>query len=202
MLPTTPPSSFPHWIGTSFVTSRVTAEIKENSEVSSHRRHYDFCLDCSTTSCSRECKLMRILKKAQGKVHVAGKLMNPSASQSQASQACEWNHLQVTHTISVLHCAHLRMKCSLGISSFLEEISSPSHWVVSLLFLCINRWGRLSYLSLLFLGTLHSNGYIFPFSPLPLASLLFSAICQASSDNRFCLFAFLFLGDGLDPCLL
>ena len=132
MLPTTPPSSFPHWIGTSFVTSRVTAEIKENSEASSHRRHYDFCLDCSTTSCSRECKIMRIFKKAQGKVLVAGKLMNPSASQSQASQACEWNHLQVTHTISVLHCAHLRMKCSLGISSFLEAISSLSQSIVFL----------------------------------------------------------------------
>ena len=37
------------------------------------------------------------------------------------------------------------------------------------------------------------------FSPLPLASLLFSAICKASSDNHF---AFLFLGEGLDPCLL
>ena len=32
------------------------------------------------------------------------------------------------------------------------------------LFLCIDHWGRLSYLSLLFFGTLHSNGYIFPFS--------------------------------------
>ena len=30
------------------------------------------------------------------------------------------------------------------------------------LFLCINHWGRLSYLSFLFFGTLHSNGYIFP----------------------------------------
>ena len=29
--------------------------------------------------------------------------------------------------------------------------------------LCTDRWGRLSYLSLLFFGTLHSNGYIFPF---------------------------------------
>ena len=27
----------------------------------------------------------------------------------------------------------------------------------------IDRWGRLSYLSWLFFGTLHSNGYIFPF---------------------------------------
>ena len=31
-----------------------------------------------------------------------------------------------------------------------------------LLFLCIDHWGKLSYLSLLFFETLHSNGYIFP----------------------------------------
>ena len=31
------------------------------------------------------------------------------------------------HTISVLYCAHLCMKCSFGISDFLEEISSLSH---------------------------------------------------------------------------
>ena len=31
------------------------------------------------------------------------------------------------------------------------------------LFLCIDHWGRLSYLSLLLFGTLHSNGYTFPF---------------------------------------
>ena len=31
------------------------------------------------------------------------------------------------------------------------------------LFLCTDHWGRLSYLYLLFFGTLHSNGYIFPF---------------------------------------
>ena len=40
--------------------------------------------------------------------------------------------------------------------------------------------------------------YIF-FSPLPFISLLFSAICKASSDK---LFAFLFLGNDLDHCLL
>ena len=60
------------------------------------------------------------------------------------------------------------------------------------LFLCINNWGRLSYLSLLFFGTLHSNGCIFPF-PLPLTSLLFSAICKASLDNHFA-FLHLFIG--------
>ena len=39
------------------------------------------------------------------------------------------------------------------------------------------------------------------FSPLLFASLLFTAICKASSMS-FCLFAFIFLGDSLDPCLL
>ena len=29
--------------------------------------------------------------------------------------------------VSVLYCAHLCMKCSLGISNFLEEISSLLH---------------------------------------------------------------------------
>ena len=47
------------------------------------------------------------------------------------------------------------------------------------------------YLSLLF-GTLHSNGYIF--SPLAFASLLFIAMCKASSDNHFAFFCFFFLG--------
>ena len=37
------------------------------------------------------------------------------------------------------------------------------------------------------------------FSPLPFASLLFTAVCKASSDNHF---GFLFLGDSLYSCLL
>ena len=40
------------------------------------------------------------------------------------------------------------------------------------------------------------------FSPLLFTSLLFSAICKASSDNHFAFFAFLFIGVGFDPCLL
>ena len=55
------------------------------------------------------------------------------------------------------------MKCSLGISNFLEEISSLSHSIVFLYFCAVIIWGRLSYLSWLFFGTLHSDGYIFPF---------------------------------------
>ena len=41
------------------------------------------------------------------------------------------------HTISVLYWAHLCMKCSLGISNFLEEISSLSHSVVFLHFFAL-----------------------------------------------------------------
>ena len=40
------------------------------------------------------------------------------------------------------------------------------------------------------------------FSPLLFASLLFTAIYKASSDSQFAFFAFLFLEDGLDSCLL
>ena len=38
---------------------------------------------------------------------------------------------------SVLYCVHLCMKCSLGISNFLEEISSLSHSVVFLYFFAL-----------------------------------------------------------------
>ena len=41
------------------------------------------------------------------------------------------------HTISVLYCAYLCMKCSLGISDFLEETSSLSHSIVSLYFFAL-----------------------------------------------------------------
>ena len=38
------------------------------------------------------------------------------------------------HAIFVLYCAHLCMKCSLGISTFLEDIASISHSIVFLYF--------------------------------------------------------------------
>ena len=62
------------------------------------------------------------------------------------------------------------MKYSLGISNFLEEIASLFYSVV-FLFLCILHLRRVSHLSLLFFGTLHSNEHIFPF--LLCLSLLF-----------------------------
>ena len=58
---------------------------------------------------------------------------------------------------------------------------------------------RLSCLSLLFFGTLHSNEYIFFFSPLPFTSLLFTAICKPSTDSHFSFFYFFFLGMVLIP---
>ena len=65
------------------------------------------------------------------------------------------------------------------------------------LFLCMYQWWRLSYLSLLFFGTLHSNGYIYPF--LLCLSLLFIAVCKASSDNHFAFLHFFLLGMVLIP---
>ena len=82
--------------------------------------------------------------------------------------------------------------------NFLEETSSLSHSVVFLLFLCIDHWGRFSYLSLLFFGTLHSDAYL-SFSPLLFTSLLFTAICKASPDSHFAFLDFFSMGMVLIP---
>ena len=57
---------------------------------------------------------------------------------------------------------------SLSLALFLvmlPKVHLTSHSRCFPLFLCIDHLGRLSYLSLLFFGTLHSDGYIFPFLP-------------------------------------
>ena len=80
------------------------------------------------------------------------------------------------------------MKCSLGISNFLEEISSLSHFVVFLYFFAL----------------ITEEGFlIFPCYSLELCiqllisflftSLPFTAICKASSDNHLAFLHFLFL---------
>ena len=84
------------------------------------------------------------------------------------------------------------MKCSLVSLIFLKR----SLVFPILLFSSISlHWSlRKAFLSLLAI-LLHSNGSIFPFLLcLPLTSLLFSAICKASSDNYFALLHFLFWG--------
>ena len=85
------------------------------------------------------------------------------------------------------------MKCSLGISNFLEEIPSLSHSVVFLYFFAlITEEGFLSLLAILWNSAL--KWVYLSFFPLPLAYLLFWAICKASSDDHFVFLHFFFLG--------
>ena len=75
------------------------------------------------------------------------------------------------------------MKCSLAISNFLEEISSISHYIVFLYFFAlITEEGFL--ISPHYSLEICIQMCISFLSPLPLASLLFSAICESSSDNH------------------
>ena len=78
------------------------------------------------------------------------------------------------------------------VSNFLEEISTISHSVVFLYFFAlIAEEGFLISPSILWNSTFRWVYRSFP--PLPLASLLFSAICKASSDNHFACLHFFFL---------
>jgi len=65
-----------------------------------------------------------------------------------------------SHTVSVLYCYYLCMKCSLGISGFLKEISSLFPFCCFPLFLFIVHLGRL--LSLL--AVLWSSAFLFSFA--------------------------------------
>ena len=100
--------------------------------------------------------------------------------------------------ISVLYWAHLCMKCSLGISNFLEEISSLSHSIVFLYFFALITEEGFLFSPCYSLNSAFKWVYL-SFSPLLLASLLFSAICKASSDSHFAFLHFLFLGMVLIP---
>ena len=104
-------------------------------------------------------------------------------------------HLFLISSVSVrsllflsFYCAHLCMKYSLGSSNFLEEISSLFHSIIFLYFFAlITEEGFLisSFYSLeLCIQMLISFLFSFAFT-----SLLFTAICKASSDNHlpFCI---------------
>ena len=86
------------------------------------------------------------------------------------------------------------MKCSLGISNFLEEISSVSNSIIFLYFFALITEVGFFISLLLFFGTLHPDGCNFKSSPLPFSSLLLSAICKASSDNQLGFLHFFFGG--------
>ena len=74
--------------------------------------------------------------------------------------------------------------CSLGISNFLEEISSLFHSIVFLYFCAlITEKGFLIYPC--YSLELCIQWIYLSFSPFPLASPLFSAICKTSLDSHF-----------------
>ena len=90
------------------------------------------------------------------------------------------------------------MKCSFGISDFLEEISSLSNSVVFLYFFAlIAEEGFLSLLAILWNSAF--KWVYLSFIPLLFTSLLFTAICKASSDSHFVFLHFFFLGMVLIP---
>ena len=66
-----------------------------------------------------------------------------------------------------------------------------------LLFSCISLHGSLKKVFLSLLAIFWNSAFkwlYLSFFPLPIASLLFSAICKASSDNHFAFLHFFFLG--------
>ena len=79
------------------------------------------------------------------------------------------------------------MKCSLGISNFLEEFSSLSHSVVFLYFSALIT--EEAFLSFLAIWNSAFKWVYLSFFPLPLATLLFSSISKVSSDSLFAFFS-------------
>ena len=86
------------------------------------------------------------------------------------------------------HC----MKCSLGISNFLEEISSLSHSIVLLYFFALIAEEGFLISPCYSLELCIQMAYL-SFSPLLFASLLFTAICKVASDSNFVFLCFFFL---------
>ena len=88
------------------------------------------------------------------------------------------------------------MKYSLGISNFLEEISSLSHSIVLLYFFALTTEEGFLFSPCYSLEICIQMGISFFFS-FAFSSLLFSAICKTSSDNHFAFLHFFFLGTDL-----
>src|SRR5574337_968538 len=90
------------------------------------------------------------------------------------------------------------MKCPLGISNFLEEISSLSHSVVFLYFFALIAVKGFLISSCYSWNSAFRCLYL-SFSPLLFTSLLFTAICKASSDSHFAFLHFFSMGMVLIP---
>ena len=90
------------------------------------------------------------------------------------------------------------MKCSLGISNFLQEISSLSHSIVFLYFFALIIEEALLSSPCCSLELCIQIGISFLSLSL-FTSLLFTAICKASSDSHFTFLHFFFFGMVLTP---
>ena len=90
------------------------------------------------------------------------------------------------------------MKCSFGISDFLEEIPSLSHSVVFLYFFALiaEEGFLISLCYCLELCIQMGISFLYSFA---FPSRLFTAICQPSSDSHFAFLHFFFLGMVLIP---
>ena len=93
---------------------------------------------------------------------------------------------------------HICMKCSLGISNFLEEISSLSHSIVFLYFFALVTEEGFLISPCYSLELCIQMGISFLFSS-PFTSLLFTAICKVSSDSHFAFLHFFSMGMVLIP---
>ena len=97
------------------------------------------------------------------------------------------------------------MKSSIGISNFLEEVSSLHHSIAFLYFFALIPEEGFLISPCYYLELCIQMGISFCFCLfvcfLPLASLLFSTICKASSDNpfSFCIFFSWSLSWSLSP---
>ena len=94
-----------------------------------------------------------------------------------------WNHFS--------YCAHLCMKISLGISNFLQEISSLSHSIVFLYFFALITEEGFLISPCYSLKLCIQMGISFLFS-FAFASLPFTVICKASSDSHVTFLHFFF----------
>ena len=91
------------------------------------------------------------------------------------------------------------MTCSLGISNFLEEISSLSH---SIFFFPISLHCSLRKAFFSLLAILWNSAFrclYLSFSPLLFTSIHFTAICKASPDSHFAFLHFFSMGMVLIP---
>ena len=105
------------------------------------------------------------------------------------ARVLEWGAIAFSGSVPLVSLIFLKRSLVFPILLF---SSSYLHWSL-----------RKAFLSLLaILWNSAFNWVCLSFSPLLFASLLFTAICKTSSDSHLLFFSFLFLGVGLDPCLL